>query len=210
MGTPISPPRPYLNNIALATITSYAGDYSTQRRSAAFSTAVSRLESLLYPLNFGLSTAVLAIVGQDDIGPRQFNSTGRIAWIGPFELRPPSSPLCQRTSRSPPPDPLRRACLTRTILSPRHSHSLCRDHRPSLSVRRGRRPDVTPADRRAQPESPLAAIEPAGCCIVIPGSWIAVPVLSHTVLISLAIARRPRRWRPGASCWPAPSVSMPA
>ena len=67
-----------LNNVALATITSYAGLLGATSL-AAFGAAV-RLEYLLYPLNFGLGAAVLAMVGSN-IGARQFERARRIAWI---------------------------------------------------------------------------------------------------------------------------------
>jgi Na+-driven multidrug efflux pump len=69
---------PVLNNAALSTITAYAGVLGTTSL-AAFGAAV-RLEYLLYPLNFGLGAAVLAMVGTN-IGARQFSRAARIAWI---------------------------------------------------------------------------------------------------------------------------------
>src|SRR5258707_2052947 len=69
---------PVLNNFALATLTSYAVLLGTTSL-AAFGAAV-RLEYLLYPLNFGLGAAGLAMVGSN-IGARQFARAPRIAWI---------------------------------------------------------------------------------------------------------------------------------
>ena len=76
VGAPMSL-MPVLGNFALATLTSYAGLLGTTSL-AAFGAAV-RLESLLYPLNFGLGAAVLAMVGSN-IGARQFTRAARIAW----------------------------------------------------------------------------------------------------------------------------------
>jgi putative MATE family efflux protein len=76
VGAPMSL-MPVLNNFALATLTSYAGLLGATSL-AAFGAAV-RLEYLLYPLNFGLGAAVLAMVGSN-IGARQFARAGRIAW----------------------------------------------------------------------------------------------------------------------------------
>ena len=76
VGAPMSL-MPVLNNFALATLTSYAGLLGATSL-AAFGAAV-RLEYLLYPLNFGLGAAVLAMVGSN-IGARQFARAARIAW----------------------------------------------------------------------------------------------------------------------------------
>jgi putative MATE family efflux protein len=77
VGVPMSL-APVLNNAALSTITAYAGLLGVTSL-AAFGAAV-RLEYLLYPLNFGLGAAVLAMVGTN-IGARQFARAARIAWI---------------------------------------------------------------------------------------------------------------------------------
>lgn len=77
VGAPMSL-APVLNNAALATLTAYAGMLGATSL-AAFGAAV-RLEYLLYPLNFGLGAAVLAMVGSN-IGARQFTRAARIAWI---------------------------------------------------------------------------------------------------------------------------------
>ncbi len=76
VGAPMSL-APVLNNVALATLTFYAGLLGATSL-AAFGAAV-RLEYLLYPLNFGLGAAVLAMVGSN-IGARQFTRAARIAW----------------------------------------------------------------------------------------------------------------------------------
>ena len=76
VGAPMSL-APVLNNVALATLTAYAGLLGVTSL-AAFGAAV-RLEYLLYPLNFGLGAAVLAMVGTN-IGARQFARAARIAW----------------------------------------------------------------------------------------------------------------------------------
>jgi putative MATE family efflux protein len=76
VGAPMSL-APVLNNVALATLTFYAGVLGATSL-AAFGAAV-RLEYLLYPLNFGLGAAVLAMVGSN-IGARQFTRAARIAW----------------------------------------------------------------------------------------------------------------------------------
>jgi putative MATE family efflux protein len=77
VGAPMSL-APVLNNAALATLTSYAGLLGATSL-AAFGAAV-RLEYLLYPLNFGLGAAVIAMVGSN-IGAKQFSRARRIAWI---------------------------------------------------------------------------------------------------------------------------------
>lgn len=76
VGAPMSL-APVLNNVALVTLTFYAGLLGATSL-AAFGAAV-RLEYLLYPLNFGLGAAVLAMVGSN-IGARQFSRAARIAW----------------------------------------------------------------------------------------------------------------------------------
>jgi Na+-driven multidrug efflux pump len=76
VGAPMSL-APVLNNVALATLTAYAGVLGATSL-AAFGAAV-RLEYLLYPLNFGLGAAVLAMVGSN-IGARQFARAAHIAW----------------------------------------------------------------------------------------------------------------------------------
>ena len=76
VGVPMSL-MPVLNNAALATLTTYAGLLGATSL-AAFGAAV-RLEYLLYPLNFGLGAAVLAMVGAN-IGAKQFERAARIAW----------------------------------------------------------------------------------------------------------------------------------
>jgi putative MATE family efflux protein len=77
VGAPMSL-APVLNNAALSALTAYAGLLGVTQL-AAFGAAV-RLEYLLYPLNFGLGAAVLAMVGTN-IGARQFVRAARIAWI---------------------------------------------------------------------------------------------------------------------------------
>lgn len=76
VGAPMSL-MPVLNNAALSALTAYASLLGVSSL-AAFGAAV-RLEYLLYPLNFGLGAAVLAMVGTN-IGARQFSRAGRIAW----------------------------------------------------------------------------------------------------------------------------------
>jgi putative MATE family efflux protein len=78
VGVPMSA-LPIFNNLALATLTAYAGMLGTTAL-AGFGIGV-RLEYLLYPINFGLGAAVLAMVGTN-IGARQFERAGHIAWIG--------------------------------------------------------------------------------------------------------------------------------
>jgi len=67
VGAPMSL-APVLNNVALATLTTYAGLLGATSL-AAFGAAV-RLEYLLYPLNFGLGAAVLAMVGSNIGAPK--------------------------------------------------------------------------------------------------------------------------------------------
>jgi len=69
---------PVLNNAALAALTTYAGALGATSL-AAFGAAV-RLEYLLYPLNFSMGAAVLAMMGSN-IGARQSGRAARIAWI---------------------------------------------------------------------------------------------------------------------------------
>jgi len=76
VGVPMSL-MPVLNNAQLAVLTAYASALGATSL-AAFGAAV-RLEYLLYPLNFGLGAAVLAMVGTN-IGARQFSRAVRIAW----------------------------------------------------------------------------------------------------------------------------------
>ncbi len=78
VGAPMSL-APVLNNAALAALTTYAGVLGATSL-AAFGAAV-RLEYLLYPLNFSMGAAVLAMMGSN-IGARQFGRAARIAWIG--------------------------------------------------------------------------------------------------------------------------------
>jgi putative MATE family efflux protein len=77
VGAPMSL-APVLNNAALAALTSYAGMLGATSL-AAFGAAV-RLEYLLYPLNFSMGAAVLAMMGSN-IGAKQFGRAARIAWI---------------------------------------------------------------------------------------------------------------------------------
>jgi Na+-driven multidrug efflux pump len=78
VGVPMSA-LPLFNNLALATLTAYAGLLGTAAL-AGFGIGV-RLEYLLYPINFGLGAGVLAMVSTN-LGARQFERAGRIAWIG--------------------------------------------------------------------------------------------------------------------------------
>jgi len=78
VGVPMSA-LPIFNNLALAVLTAYAGLLGTTAL-AGYGIGV-RLEYLLYPINFGLGAAVLAMVGTN-IGARQFERAGRIAWAG--------------------------------------------------------------------------------------------------------------------------------
>ncbi|MBI2737348.1 MAG: MATE family efflux transporter [Rhodospirillales bacterium] len=77
VGAPMSL-APVLNNAALATLTTFAGVLGVTSL-AAFGAAV-RLEYLLYPLNFSMGAAVLAMVGAN-VGARQFGRAARIVWI---------------------------------------------------------------------------------------------------------------------------------
>lgn len=77
VGAPMSL-APVLNNVALATLTAYAGVLGATSL-AAFGAAV-RLGYLLYPLNFGLGAAVVAMVGTN-VGAKQFDRARRITWI---------------------------------------------------------------------------------------------------------------------------------
>jgi MATE family, multidrug efflux pump len=78
VGVPMSA-LPIFNNLALAVLTAYAGMLGTTAL-AGYGVGV-RLEYLLYPINFGLGAAVLAMVGTN-IGARQYERAGRIAWTG--------------------------------------------------------------------------------------------------------------------------------
>jgi MATE family, multidrug efflux pump len=76
VGAPMSL-QPILNNLALATLTSFVGTLGAAQL-AGFGVAV-RLEYLLYPLAFGLGAGVLAMVGTS-IGAGKFARAERIAW----------------------------------------------------------------------------------------------------------------------------------
>jgi putative MATE family efflux protein len=78
VGAPMSL-APVLNSGSLAALTTYAGLLGATSL-AAFGAAV-RLEYLLYPLNFSMGAAVLAMMGSN-IGAKQFARAGRVAWIG--------------------------------------------------------------------------------------------------------------------------------
>jgi putative MATE family efflux protein len=77
VGVPMSL-QPIFNNLALACLTAYAGLLGATAL-AGFGAAV-RLEYLLYPINFGLGAAVLAMVGTN-LGARQYERANHIAWI---------------------------------------------------------------------------------------------------------------------------------
>lgn len=77
VGAPMSL-APVLNNVALAALTTYAGLLGATSL-AAFGAAV-RLEYLLYPLNFSMGAAVLAMMSSN-IGAKQFARAARIVWI---------------------------------------------------------------------------------------------------------------------------------
>jgi putative MATE family efflux protein len=77
VGAPMSL-APVLNNAALATLTSYAGLLGATSL-AAFGAGV-RLEYLLYPINFSMGAAVLAMMSSN-IGAKQFARASRVAWI---------------------------------------------------------------------------------------------------------------------------------
>jgi putative MATE family efflux protein len=76
VGAPMSL-QPILNNLALATLTSFVGALGAVQL-AGFGVAV-RLEYLLYPLAFGLGAGALAMVGTN-IGAGNLERANRIAW----------------------------------------------------------------------------------------------------------------------------------
>jgi len=76
VGAPMSL-QPILNNLALATLTSFVGSLGAAQL-AGFGAAV-RLEYLLYPLAFGLGAGVIAMVGTN-IGAGNFARAECVAW----------------------------------------------------------------------------------------------------------------------------------
>ena len=176
VGAPMSL-APVLNNVALATITSYAGLLGATSL-AAFGAAV-RLEYLLYPLNFGLGAAVLAMVGSN-IGARQFERAGRIAWITVGNLGLCHG-LCEHIRD-------RRTGALDGPVQPRFGNP-CRGRplfRSSASpmIRRGQHPDVgLPVDTPAGVATDRHDLPVDGGGM---GGWIAIQVL-HTGLVGLAV-----------------------
>ncbi len=176
VGAPMSL-APVLNNAALATLTSYAGLLGATSL-AAFGAAV-RLEYLLYPLNFGLGAAVLAMVGSN-IGARQFARAARIAWtavglsacvmasVGVFAIAAPD--------------------LWMGLFS--HDPAILAAAAPYLAIVGLAYPFVaintlmSAFQATRQPEWPLAAMS-CRLLVVVLGGWIAIDVL-HSGLVGLA------------------------
>ncbi len=76
VGAPMSL-QPFINNVALAVLTSFAGSLGAAQL-AGFG-AAARLEYVLYPLSFGLGAGVLAMVGTS-IGAGDFARAVRVTW----------------------------------------------------------------------------------------------------------------------------------
>jgi putative MATE family efflux protein len=76
VGLPMSL-QPFLNNLALAMLTGFAGALGTTAL-AGFGAAI-RLEYILYPLTFGLGAGLLAMVGTN-IGAGRLARAARITW----------------------------------------------------------------------------------------------------------------------------------
>lgn len=169
---------PVLNNAALATLTAYAGLLGVTSL-AAFGAAV-RLEYLLYPLNFGLGAAVLAMVGTN-IGARQFGRAARIAWtavglsacvmavVGTLAIGAPN--LWMRFF-SDDPAILVDAAGYLAIVGFAYPFVACNTLMSAFQATR-------------QPQWPLVSMT-CRLLVVVLGGWIAIQVL-HTGLVGLGI-----------------------
>jgi putative MATE family efflux protein len=177
VGAPMSL-APVLNNVALATLTTYAGLLGVTSL-AAFGAAV-RLEYLLYPLNFGLGAAVLAMVGSN-IGGRQFTRAARIAWtaVGLSACVMASVSVLAITA----PD------VWMGLFS--HDPAILAAATGYLAVVGLAYPFVavntlmSAFQATRQPEWPLAAMT-CRLLVVVLGGWIAIEVL-HTGLVGLGL-----------------------
>ena len=177
VGAPMSL-APVLNNVALATLTSYAGMLGTTQL-AAFGAAV-RLEYLLYPLNFGLGAAVLAMVGSN-IGARRFERAARIAWTAV------GLSACVMASVGVP--AIAAPGLWLDLFS--NDPAILAAAAPYLAIVALAYPFVavntlmSAFQATRQPEWPLAAM---GCrlLVVVLGGWIALQIL-QTGLVGLAV-----------------------
>ena len=177
VGAPMSL-APMLNNAALSTLTAYAGLLGVTSL-AAFGAAV-RLEYLLYPLNFGLGAAVLAMVGTN-IGARQFARAARIAWIavglsacvmacvGAVAIAAPDLWMGFFTD-----DPAIRAAAAGylAIVGFAYPFVACNTLMSAFQATR-------------QPQWPLAGMT-CRLLVVVIGGWIAIQML-HTGLVGLAL-----------------------
>jgi putative MATE family efflux protein len=177
VGAPMSL-APVLNNVALATITSYAGLLGATSL-AAFGAAV-RLEYLLYPLNFGLGAAVLAMVGSN-IGARQVGRARRIAWIAVGLSA--CVMACVSILAIAAPDAWMR------LFS--HDIAILAAAAPYLAIVGLAYPFVaantlmSAFQSTRQPEWPLTAMT-CRLLVVVVGGWLAIQVL-HTGLVGLAV-----------------------
>ena len=177
VGAPMSL-APVLNNVALATLTTYAGLLGATSL-AAFGAAV-RLEYLLYPLNFGLGAAVLAMVGSN-IGARQFERAARIAWIAvglsagvmaSVSVLAIAAPDLWMGLFSHDPAILAAAALYLAIVGLAYPFVAANTLMSAFQSTR-------------QPEWPLTAMT-CRLLVVVVGGWIALEVL-HTDLVGLAV-----------------------
>jgi Na+-driven multidrug efflux pump len=169
---------PVLNNVALASLTSYAGLLGATSL-AAFGAAV-RLEYLLYPLNFGLGAAVLAMVGSN-IGARQFERAAHIAWIatglsacvmaaiGLLAIASPNSWMVLFS---------RDAAIQATAADYLLVVGLAYPFVAANTL-------ISAFQSTRQPEWPLAATA-CRLLVVVAGGWIAIHVL-HANLVGLAV-----------------------
>jgi putative MATE family efflux protein len=177
VGVPMSL-MPVLNNAALATLTAYAGLLGVGSL-AAFGAAV-RLEYLLYPLNFGLGAAVLAMVGTN-IGAKQFARAARIAWtavglsacvmaiVGAVAIVSPDTWMSFFSD-----DPALRAEAASylAIVGFAYPFVACNTLMSAFQATR-------------QPQWPLLSMA-CRLAVVVIGGWIAVEVL-HAGLVGLAV-----------------------
>jgi putative MATE family efflux protein len=168
VGVPMSL-APVLNNLSLAALTAYAGLLGIGAL-AAFGAAV-RLEYLLYPLNFGLGAAVLAMVGTN-VGARRFARAARIAWTAV------GLSACVMASVSAIAIAAPNAWMT--FFS--HDPAILAEAAPFLAIVGLAYPFVaantlmSAFQATRQPQWPLAAMT-CRLLVVVVGGWIAIPIL---------------------------------
>jgi putative MATE family efflux protein len=177
VGAPMSL-APVLNNAALAALTTYAGVLGATSL-AAFGAAV-RLEYLLYPLNFSMGAAVLAMMGSN-IGARQFARAARIAWIA-LGLSAAAMACVGALAIAAP-------GLWMGLFSA--DAKILADGALYLAIVGAAYPFVSGTllnsafQSTRQPQWPLAAMS-CRLAVVVLGGWIAVEIL-HTGLVGIAV-----------------------